>query len=162
VTLLGGRYKGQLVLVCNRYQAARMRAGRALSWLRSLAVTVTQRIRWSDTDQKAIREQLDRILHSIPFQHSPRRQRFLEFIVSETLAGRNIKGYDVALEVFGRPETFDRPWIPWCASRRDGYARTFANIMALTAKAIPFALICRRAHTHRKSSFGTRMLCNFC
>jgi hypothetical protein len=23
------------------------------------------------------------------------------------LAGRNIKGYDVALEVFGRPETFD-------------------------------------------------------
>jgi adenylate cyclase len=70
-------------------------------------VTVTQRIRWSDTDQKAIREQLDRILHSIPFQHSPRRQRFLEFIVSETLAGRNIKGYDIALEVFGRPETFD-------------------------------------------------------
>ena len=68
---------------------------------------VTQRIRWSETDQKAIREQLDRILHSIPFQHSPRRQRFLEFIVSETLAGRNIKGYDVALEVFGRPETFD-------------------------------------------------------
>ncbi|MGB0056687.1 MAG: hypothetical protein WBQ20_08000 [Methyloceanibacter sp.] len=47
-------------------------------------MTVTQRIRWSDTDQKAIREQLDRILHSIPFQ-------------------RNIKGYDVALEVFGRP-----------------------------------------------------------
>ena len=73
-----------------------MRAGRALSWLRSLAVTVTQRIRWSDTDQKAIRAQLDRILYSIPFQHSPRRQRFLEFIVSETLAGRNIKGYDVA------------------------------------------------------------------
>ena len=70
-------------------------------------MTVTQRVRWSDTDQKAIREQLDRILHSVPFQHSPRRQRFLEFIVSETLAGRTVKGYDVALEVFGRPETFD-------------------------------------------------------
>ena len=54
-------------------------------------MTVTQRVRWSDTDQKAIREQLDRILHSVPFQHSPRRQRFLEFIVSETLAGRNCK-----------------------------------------------------------------------
>jgi TolB-like protein/Flp pilus assembly protein TadD len=70
-------------------------------------VTVTQRVRWSNTDQKAVREQLDRILHSVPFQHSPRRQRFLEFIVSETLAGRTVKGYDVALEVFGRLETFD-------------------------------------------------------
>jgi adenylate cyclase len=70
-------------------------------------VTVTQPVRWSGTVQKAIREQLDRILHSVPFQHSPRRQRFLEFIVSETLAGRTVKGYDVALEVFGRLETFD-------------------------------------------------------
>ena len=70
-------------------------------------MTVTQRVRWSGTDQKAIREQLDRILHSVPFQHSPRRQRFLEFIVGEALAGRTVKGYDVALEVFGRLETFD-------------------------------------------------------
>ena len=70
-------------------------------------MTVTQRVRWSDTEQKAIREQLERILHSVPFQHSPRRQRFLEFIVRETLAGRTVKGYDVALEVFGRLETFD-------------------------------------------------------
>jgi TolB-like protein len=70
-------------------------------------VTVTQRVRWSDTDQRAIREQLDRILHSIPFQHSPRRQRFLEYIVTETLAGRSIKGYDVALAVFSRPQSFD-------------------------------------------------------
>ena len=68
---------------------------------------VIQCVRWSDTDQKAIREQLDRIVHSVPFQHSPRRQRFLEFIVNETLAGRSLKGYDVALEVFDRPETFD-------------------------------------------------------
>ena len=70
-------------------------------------MTGTHRVRWSDVDQKAIRKQLDRILHSLPFQHSPRRQRFLEFIVSETLAGRSVKGYDVALEVFGRPESFD-------------------------------------------------------
>jgi adenylate cyclase len=70
-------------------------------------VNVIPRVRWSDTDQKAIREQLDRILHSVPFQHSRRRQRFLEFIVNKTLAGRGVKGYDVALEVFGRPETFD-------------------------------------------------------
>lgn len=70
-------------------------------------MTVNQHVRWSDTDQKAIREQLHRILHSVPFQHSPRRQRFLEYIVKEALTGRSVKGYDIALEVFDRPETFD-------------------------------------------------------
>jgi TolB-like protein/tetratricopeptide (TPR) repeat protein len=72
-----------------------------------LDVNGISRVRWSGTDQQAIREQLERILHSVSFQHSRRRQRFLEFIVKETLAGRNLKGYDVALGVFGRPETFD-------------------------------------------------------
>jgi TolB-like protein len=64
---------------------------------------------WSDTDQQAIREQLDRILHSGSFVHSRRRQRFLEYVVNETLAGRGerLKGYNVGLEVFDRPETFD-------------------------------------------------------
>ena len=64
---------------------------------------------WSDSDQKAIREQLDRILKSGPFLQSRRRQRFLEFIVNEALAGRSerLKAYNVALEVFDRPETFD-------------------------------------------------------
>ena len=65
--------------------------------------------RWSESDQKAIREQLVRILNSGPFQQSQRRQRFLEYLVNETLAGRGerLKGYNVALEVFDRPETFD-------------------------------------------------------
>ena len=64
---------------------------------------------WSESDQKAIREQLVRILKSGPFMQSRRRQRFLEFIVNETLAGRGerLKGYNVALEVFERPATFD-------------------------------------------------------
>ena len=39
-------------------------------------------------DQKAIREQLVRILNSGPFHQSQRRQRFLEYLVNETLAGR--------------------------------------------------------------------------
>ena len=85
---------------------------------------VIQRVRWSDTDQKAIREQLDRILHSVPFQHSPRRQRFLEFIVNETLAGRSLKGYDVALEVFDRPETFDPAVDPVVRVEAGGCARS--------------------------------------
>jgi TolB-like protein len=64
---------------------------------------------WSEADQKAIREQLVRILSSGPFHQSQRRQRFLEYLVNETLAGRGerLKAYNVALEVFDRPETFD-------------------------------------------------------
>ena len=56
-----------------------------------------------------MREQLVRILNSGPFLQSGRRQRFLEYLVNETLAGRGerLKGYNIALEVFDRPETFD-------------------------------------------------------
>jgi TolB-like protein/Tfp pilus assembly protein PilF len=72
-------------------------------------VTEIQLKHWSESDQEAIRHQLDRILHSGPFHQSQRRQRFLEYLVNETLAGRGerLKGYNVALEVFDRPETFD-------------------------------------------------------
>ena len=64
---------------------------------------------WGESDQKAIREQLVRILNSGPFHQSQRRQRFLEYLVNETLAGRGerLKAYSVALEVFDRPESFD-------------------------------------------------------
>ena len=63
----------------------------------------------SESEQRAIREELARILNSAPFQQSRRRQRFLEYIVNETLAGRGerLKGYNVALAVFDRPNTFD-------------------------------------------------------
>ena len=72
-----------------------------------LGVAVISRDDWSDTALKAIRGQLHRILQSAPFQKSRRRQRFLEYIVKEALAGHSVKGYDVALEVFDRPQTFD-------------------------------------------------------
>src|SRR5262245_39000031 len=64
---------------------------------------------FSEGDRKLIREQLDRILDSGPFHQSKRRQQFLEYVVHETLAGRGerLKGYSIALEIFGRPETFD-------------------------------------------------------
>jgi TolB-like protein/tetratricopeptide (TPR) repeat protein len=87
-----------------------MLAGLALSrpaW--SWAVAVIQHKHWSESDQAAIRQQMDRVLHSGPFRQSQRRQRFLEYLVNETLAGRGerLKGYNVGLEVFDRPETFD-------------------------------------------------------
>jgi tetratricopeptide (TPR) repeat protein len=64
---------------------------------------------WSDSDRRAIRAQVERIVASGPFAQSRRRQQFLEYIVHETLVGRGerLKGYSIALEVFGRPETFD-------------------------------------------------------
>lgn len=62
-----------------------------------------------DNDKTAIREQLDRIFRSGSFVHSPRRQRFLQYIVNEAMAGHSarLKGYSIGVEVFGRPETFD-------------------------------------------------------
>jgi hypothetical protein len=72
-------------------------------------VTLVSLDDWDESDRKSIREQVDRIVGSASFAGSPRRQRFLEYIVHETLAARGdrLKGYTVALEVFGRPDTFD-------------------------------------------------------
>jgi adenylate cyclase len=52
---------------------------------------------------------LDRILASPCFVQSERQQRFLKFIVTESLAGRTdrLKGYTIALEVFDRDVSFD-------------------------------------------------------
>ncbi len=53
--------------------------------------------------------QMDRILSSPDFAQSDRLQKFLRFIVKETLAGRAdaLKEYTVALEVFERDDSFD-------------------------------------------------------
>jgi TolB-like protein/tetratricopeptide (TPR) repeat protein len=56
-----------------------------------------------------VRAELERILSSPDFRASKRRRAFLRFVVEETLAGRSdrLKGYAVAVSVFGRDETFD-------------------------------------------------------
>ncbi|MDQ8700752.1 hypothetical protein [Hyphomicrobium sp. LHD-15] len=63
----------------------------------------------NESDETSVRAQLDRILNSGPFHTSKRRQRFLEYLVNETLAGRGekLKAYTIALEVFERPASFD-------------------------------------------------------
>lgn len=55
-----------------------------------------------------VRLQLDRVLGSPDFQVPPRGREFLRYVVEETLCGRadRIKGYSVAIEVFGRDSTF--------------------------------------------------------
>lgn len=72
-------------------------------------MTETSSRSWAETDQLAVRAQLDRILNSDAFKQSKRRQRFLSFLINETLAGRKdrLKSYTIATEVFDRPDTFD-------------------------------------------------------
>ncbi|MCG3146457.1 MAG: hypothetical protein HONDAALG_04549 [Gammaproteobacteria bacterium] len=68
-----------------------------------------RRADWGASDRQAIQEQLSRILASPQFALSDRRQRFLRYLLEETLAGHGpqLKGYTVGLEVFGKPPSFD-------------------------------------------------------
>jgi adenylate cyclase len=56
-----------------------------------------------------VRAQLERILASRCFEQAARSSKFLRFVVEQTLAGRGerLKGYTIAIEVFGRPPDFD-------------------------------------------------------
>jgi len=58
---------------------------------------------------KAIRDYLQRILQSSRFRGSQKQSDFLSFIVNETLEGRasELKGYTIAIAVYGRKEGFD-------------------------------------------------------
>ena len=56
-----------------------------------------------------VKAELQRILKSRCFEQAGRSSDFLKFVVEETLAGHGerLKGYTIALEVFGRPPDFD-------------------------------------------------------
>jgi len=59
--------------------------------------------------EDAIRAQLARILEHPEFHATEKMRDFLRFVVEETLAGnaRQLKGFTIAREVFGRDEDFD-------------------------------------------------------
>jgi len=59
--------------------------------------------------EEAILEQLDRILRHEEFHATDKMRDFLRFVVEETLAGnaRQLKGFTIAREVFGRDAKFD-------------------------------------------------------
>ncbi len=63
----------------------------------------------SGLEHDEIRAQLARILASPEFHATDRMRDFLRFVVEEKLAGRShrLKGYTIAMEVFGRGEDFD-------------------------------------------------------
>lgn len=60
-------------------------------------------------DMQSVRAQLEAILDSEGFTRSPRMQRFLRFIVEETLAGRaeQLGEYAIATAVFDRSADFE-------------------------------------------------------
>src|SRR5262245_29816987 len=61
------------------------------------------------TSEKAVRQQLDRIIASSTFQQVERLKRFITFIVTEAAAGRGdeLKEYVVGVQVFGKEASFD-------------------------------------------------------
>src|SRR5687767_9701798 len=63
----------------------------------------------TEIDRGAIDEQVRRILGSPPFARAPKMQRFLAFLVEETLAGRasQLKEYTIAVTVFRKPVDFE-------------------------------------------------------
>ena len=65
--------------------------------------------RENDFPVEACRAQLSRILDSADFDATGRERRFLSHVVEEALSGRGdrIKAYSIAVEVFGRGESFE-------------------------------------------------------
>jgi adenylate cyclase len=63
----------------------------------------------TDPTAAEVRTALDRVLRSRAFEHADRASNFLRFVATETLAGRSerLKGYTIAVQVFGRPVDFD-------------------------------------------------------
>lgn len=58
---------------------------------------------------EAVRAALERVAGNAEFSRSPRLQRFLRYVVDETLAGRGeaLKEYVIAIEVFDRDVSYD-------------------------------------------------------
>lgn len=51
--------------------------------------------------------ELQRVMESPDFVTSPRNRAFLKLVVESTLQGRRVTGYDVAVQAFHRPRSFD-------------------------------------------------------
>ncbi len=59
--------------------------------------------------ESEIRAQLVQILENAEFKRSPKIARFLEYVVEETLDGKQqyLKGHTIAIEVFDKDQSFD-------------------------------------------------------
>ena len=77
---------------------------------------------------QAIKEQLKRILGSAELKATDKQRKFLSFVVGETLEDRasRLKGYTIALDVYGSTESFD-PGTPEGAAPSAGVALGLEN-----------------------------------
>ena len=64
---------------------------------------------WAEAEKEKIRVSLANVLASSLFAGSPRQQRFLDYLVTNTLNGDadRLKGYTIAIDVFDRNDDFD-------------------------------------------------------
>ncbi len=64
---------------------------------------------WSEAEKARVRACLEKVLASPILAHAPRQQRFLRYLVDETLGGNaeRLKGYTIGVEVFERDRDFD-------------------------------------------------------
>lgn len=64
---------------------------------------------WTKAQDIEVNEYLAKVLASPMFAQAERQQRFLRYILAETLAGRGekLKGYTIGVEVFDREPSFD-------------------------------------------------------
>jgi TolB-like protein len=71
--------------------------------------TLEQRARAAEPTAAEVEAALERILRSRCFEHAARASDFLRFVVAKTLAGERdqLKGYTIAIHVFGRSADFD-------------------------------------------------------
>ncbi len=84
--------------------------------------------------QEEVQQQLERILSSREFRLPERARKFLEFVVTETLAGRrdHLKAFTIAQAVFGRDANFDAQQDP-CVRIEAGRLRRELEHYYLTA-----------------------------
>jgi TolB-like protein len=80
-----------------------------LAGVQNYDVTVPDKFASQAPSADDVHAELARVLSNPHFQASEKRRAFLRYIIEETLAGRadRLKGYSIAVSVFGRDETFD-------------------------------------------------------
>jgi TolB-like protein len=87
-------------------------------------------------------QQLQRILQSPEFHGTDRQREFLQFVVTETIAGRaqEIKGYTVATRVFGRKEDFDQAADPIVSIQANQLRRALERYYLVAGKMDPIRI----------------------
>ena len=106
---------------------------------------------------EAIRAQLERILDSAELRASDKQRKFLRFVVDETLDGRasQLKGYTIAVAVYGRPEGFDPQVDPIVRVEAGRLRRALEHYYLTAGKQDPVRIKSQKVVTYQPSK-GSR------